>query len=155
LQLRKEKEDNSIAELRFMIQKAEQALTAEVKRRVDATVMIETKTKRMVDTVEERLALRLQDQTDAMNGRMKELEERLDALETAVEQDAKAHKASIQKRGTELKLQLHELTRDWSKKRKLGWCEKGDSYSKWNHMSRTWTIDGARSKKKGLRKSGI
>lgn len=123
--MRKEKEDSSIAELRFMIQKAEHALTAEVKRRVDATLLIETKTKRMVDDVEQRLALRLQDQTDAMNGRMKELEERLDALEATVENDAKTYKASIQKRGTELKLQLHELTRDLEQEKKSRLVREG------------------------------
>ena len=111
--------------MRVKIGKVEQALTAEVKRRVDATHSSESKAKIMVEKMEERLTKRLQDQTESMSGRMKELEDRLNALEVAQEQDSRSQNASIQERGTELKLQLQDLSRDLDQEKKARLVREG------------------------------
>ena len=71
-----------------------------------------------------------------MSSRMKDLEERLDGLELTVGKDAQEHKKSIEKRGSELKGQLAELTQDLEQEKKARLVREGrflqqmESYAK-------------------------
>jgi SF-assemblin/beta giardin len=114
-----------VAELHSKIAKVEQALTAEVRRRVDATHQLEKKVTQRVEEMEGRLIKRLEDQSSLLVCRMKELEDRLDTLEMAVEADAKAHRTNVQKQGTDLKLQLHDLFRELELEKKSRLVREG------------------------------
>lgn len=70
------------------ISKLEQALTAEIKRRVDATRALEESAKKQVSLMERRLQTQMEQHSKTINTRLSQLESRLSQLEHKTEKEA-------------------------------------------------------------------
>lgn len=111
--------------MRVKISRLEQALTAEVKRRVDSTSSVEQKCNTMVKEFEERLVTRLEDQETMWQGRMKELEERVTSLEVTQAETTKEQLDRISNKGQALKLQLTDVQRSLQEETKARLVREG------------------------------
>lgn len=116
--IRREREEYSVAELRVKISKLEQALTAEVQRRVDSTATLEQKTQEQIQKMEARLSKTLADHSSKISQRVDELEERLDALEISHERESEKQTKELQESGSDLRKHIHNLQREVENEKK-------------------------------------
>lgn len=124
-QVRKEREDYSVAELRVKIQNLEQALTAEVKRRLDATHSLEDRTKQHVTELEERLVTRMESMNLNLRTKLLNVEERLTSLEEVIERDFEQHNQCVVVQAEAFRVSLAQVQRDMEHEKKSRLIREG------------------------------
>ena len=124
-QIRKEREDYSVAELRVKIQHLEQAMAAEVKRRVDSTHQLHKKAEKLVEETYQKLQERLEEQSGALERRVSELEDKLMRLELLHRQQATKQEKIVEERGQELREQMEALQEELAVEKKARLVREG------------------------------
>jgi len=119
--IRKEREEYSVAELRVRVTKLEQALAAQVKRRVDSLHQLELKSQEQIYNMEQRLADLVKEQTQTTSARIESLEQRLQELECKFEEESETQAISVAYTTKEFQEMLHDLQHsvDVEKKQRL------------------------------------
>eukprot|EP00547_Thalassionema_nitzschioides_P000955 CAMPEP_0194205882 /NCGR_PEP_ID=MMETSP0156-20130528/5056_1 /TAXON_ID=33649 /ORGANISM="Thalassionema nitzschioides, Strain L26-B" /LENGTH=257 /DNA_ID=CAMNT_0038932267 /DNA_START=102 /DNA_END=875 /DNA_ORIENTATION=+ len=142
---RKKREDYNVAELRVKIGQLEQALTAEVRRRVETTKAVKESADEKIDALEKRLSSRLDEQTAFLSGRIKEIEERLTSYEELLVLESTQQQKKIKDRGAELKAQLRELHHEIKNEAKNRMVQEGRVLSQLEScatdMERRWKTE--------------
>jgi SF-assemblin/beta giardin len=98
-QIRKEREEYSVAELRVRISKLEQALGAEVKRRVEATHELQATVNHQVAQMEKRLQKQLSIQSATLSERLQRLETKLEQMERRWDKESQEQIEFVLKKG--------------------------------------------------------
>jgi hypothetical protein len=98
-QIRKEREEYSVAELRVRISKLEQALGAEVKRRVEATHELQASVNNIVALMEKRLQNQLSIQSATLTERLQRLETKLEQMERRWDKESQEQIEFVLKKG--------------------------------------------------------
>lgn len=124
-QIRREREEYSVAELRVKIQTLEQALTAEVKRRVEATVSLEERTKKHVADLEERLVARMETMNLKLTSEFAHVEERLSSLEESIGRDHEQHLEQVGVQAQSFRESLGQVQRDLDQEKKSRLIREG------------------------------
>jgi len=123
--IRKEREEYSVAELRMKIQKLEQALTAEVKRRLNATHSLEERTKQHIADMEERLVARMETMNSKLSTKLADVEERLTSLEESIDKDYEYHKQQVDIQSAAFQESLVQVQRDMEQEKKSRLIREG------------------------------
>lgn len=124
-QIRKEREEYSVAELRVRISKLEQALTAEVKRRVQVTSDIKGFCQTQISQVESRLEQHLLQHSSTIQDRMDDLESRLSILETKSDTEAREQLKLVQQKGQDFCQAVETLQREMEGEKKSRLVREG------------------------------
>eukprot|EP00339_Tiarina_fusa_P006203 CAMPEP_0117004448 /NCGR_PEP_ID=MMETSP0472-20121206/5416_1 /TAXON_ID=693140 ORGANISM="Tiarina fusus, Strain LIS" /NCGR_SAMPLE_ID=MMETSP0472 /ASSEMBLY_ACC=CAM_ASM_000603 /LENGTH=270 /DNA_ID=CAMNT_0004705403 /DNA_START=13 /DNA_END=825 /DNA_ORIENTATION=+ len=116
--LRKEKEDYNVAELKVQINRLEDALAAETKRRVDATTKLDAVAREEVYEMEKRLRKQLDEDNEKLERRMSKIEARLEDLEERWKKDSAAQMDLITKKSTDLRNAMEQIQEEQDTERK-------------------------------------
>lgn len=125
MQIRKEREDYSIADLRTKISRLEQALVAETKRRVDVTAKLQQESEEAIRKMEERLKNSFSEVQERTDERLNKLEERMQQLEERWTKESKDQLESVEVKGKEFQSQLQDLQSQVETERKSRLIREG------------------------------
>jgi len=111
---RKEKDDQTIAELRVCMTNMERSLNQEIKRRIECTTSLETKCTEQISAMEERLNSIIDAQADTIKGQLSLVEKRVDELNARLEEERTKIPLDIEQRGKELQQMLNSFQENFN-----------------------------------------
>lgn len=114
-----------MAELRVRITKLEQALTAECKRRVDATNELQEAARKQVAQMESRLQQQMEQQSQTIQTRLEDLETRLSQLEKKSEKEALEQTKLVEKKGLAFSKSVEKLKTEMEAEKKSRLVREG------------------------------
>jgi chromosome segregation ATPase len=117
-QLRKEKEEYNVAELKVQINRLEDALAAETKRRVDATTKLDAVAREEVYEMEKRLRKQLDEDNGKLERRMEKIDTRLEELEERWKKDSAAQMDTISEKSTDLRSAMEQIQQEQDTERR-------------------------------------
>lgn len=123
--IRREKEDSHVAELRVKVQRLEQALAAETKRRVEAQKKLEKQAKEEIAHWEDRCMKEMKEQRVMVEDRLEKLELRFMELEQRFKAETEEQEQTIARKGEEFTAALDELRKEAETERKLRLAREG------------------------------
>lgn len=123
--MRRNKEDSHVAELRVKVARLEQALSAETKRRVEATKQLERYAKEEIVQWEQRCHKELVESRQMVEGRLEVLEVRFNQLEERWTRESQQQQSQITEKGKEFTAALDELRKEAETERKLRLVREG------------------------------
>lgn len=112
LQVRKEKDEHSIAELRVQLTGMDRALSTEIKRRIDLNRSLEKNCQSQIQQMERRLNGIIDERTDLIEERLQAVEQKVEELNLRLGQEAATIPRDIEERGKELGDMLSKLQED-------------------------------------------
>lgn len=104
--------------MKVQISRLEEALTAETRRRVDATTSLDDQARLQVYEMEERLKKQLEEDNIKLEHRLATLESRIGELEHRWTQEAHSQVESVQRKGEEFAKALEQLQQEQDVERK-------------------------------------
>ena len=104
--------------MKVQISRLEDALTAETRRRVDATTGIDDQARVQVYEMEERLKKQLEEDNIKLEGRLVKLEQRIEELEHRWGKEAQSQVAAVERKGEEFAKALQKLQEEHDVERK-------------------------------------
>ena len=117
-QIRKEREECNVAELKVQIVALEDALAAETKRRVDATTKLDQMSREQVYEMEERLRQQLKEDNATLESRLNKLEKKIVELEGNWEKDSRGQLDAITQKSQDFCSSLEKLKQEQDTERK-------------------------------------
>eukprot|EP00594_Rhizosolenia_setigera_P008110 CAMPEP_0178974152 /NCGR_PEP_ID=MMETSP0789-20121207/22258_1 /TAXON_ID=3005 /ORGANISM="Rhizosolenia setigera, Strain CCMP 1694" /LENGTH=256 /DNA_ID=CAMNT_0020662375 /DNA_START=36 /DNA_END=806 /DNA_ORIENTATION=+ len=111
--LRKEKDEHVIAELRVKMTSMENALTAEIKRRIDMNRQLETKCSTQIHLLENQFTEKLEENTQNLTQKLSDLEDKLNLLNIRLEESTTKIPQDVEMRGKELRDSLERFKQDF------------------------------------------
>ncbi len=135
-QVRKERQEYNIAELKVQISRLEDALAAETKRRVDATTQIDDQARQEIYEMEERLRKQLEEDNAKLQARISSVEDRLAELEERWSLDAAKQMEAIQQKAHDFGKTLDQLQQEQDIERKARLRREGSLLQQVEHHAK-------------------
>jgi len=120
---RREKEDQTIAELRVCMRKMDESLSQEIKRRIECTTSLETMCSEEICAMEVRLNSVIDERVNTVKERLDLLENKVGELNTRLEEERTKIPLDIEQRGKELEDMIRSFQEDFN-------VEKSDRLSR-------------------------
>ena len=117
-QIRKEKDEHSIAELRVQMAGMDRSLSTEIKRRIDLNRSAEKSCSAQVSQMEERLSRIIDDRATLLEERLSAVETKVQELNLRLTEERERIPKDIEKRGEELGRMLKLLQSDLATERR-------------------------------------
>ena len=134
-QIRKEKDEHSIAELRVQMAGMDRSLSTEIKRRIDLNRSAEKSCSAQISQMEERLSRIIDDRATLLEERLSAVETKVQELNLRLTEECERIPKDIEKRGEELGRMLKLLQSDLA-------TERRDRLSREGRIAKPINLDG-------------